>query len=191
MFNVSNTKKENLLRPLLAFELEVCDLKPPCEVSMWLSHNHLTHANTQSCPPIWFSLPSIQVYSPVSYLCHLPIATQAHQLLTPPHSYRPHHPWFLTHLKALMPLLWCDLQPIQAVLLSVHPLHKTFNISPVSSHRQTQKSLPSASSLANHAFCALRSLATSSASTHTCQGTFPMPPFTVTDTNVCIYCQTS
>lgn len=35
-------------------------------------------------PSLWFSLPSIQVYSPVSYLCHLPIATQEHQLLTSP-----------------------------------------------------------------------------------------------------------
>lgn len=47
MFNVSNTKKENLLRPLLAFELAVCDLKPPCEVSMSLSHNHLKYNTCQ------------------------------------------------------------------------------------------------------------------------------------------------
>lgn len=162
-------------------------VKSPCRCLTTTSNT--THANTQSCPPLWFSLPSIQVYSPVSYLCHLPIVTQEHQLLTSP--FLPSPPPVVPDSPETTDASSLMRSPAYTSRPFISPLPTQNNISPVFSHRQTQKSLSSASSLANHAFCALRSLATSSASTHTCQGTFPMPPFTVTDTNVCIYCQTS
>lgn len=112
-----DTRIESLLRPPLTYELAVCVLKPPCEVSMWLSHSHLKystcqHATMPSPSPI-LTLPTIypDVFSRV--LSPPPIHSHSkHQLLPSP--FHPPHPCgsWLTSLKPLMPLLWYHLQPI-------------------------------------------------------------------------------